>query len=193
MLPEVESPAVGQDVKVVKTRKPRQSHKAVELRLGAPTSIDGSKDTTLAGTVGKKFTKIVFLKPDGKTTHAIIHDTENSKNVKNPGTSLLNFTYAVLNAALSGQGLSPDGSASWVAKNYPAVLKAHPDFARYILVAVPAGRSGLSQYAAPIKQWVALIEQRAAIIGSSLKAGKVKAHVTRPTKSEKPEKVEVQF
>lgn len=190
-LPEIPQAGTDNPVPVqAKESKPRVK-RVVQLSLPKPTNVDGSADTSLGTATEKKFLSIAYY--EGKKIHAVVHTSEKGKKTDAVGTAITNFTYAILNAALAGIGISPDGSAIYAAEHYKDILKAYPKFGTYTLVAVPAGRSGLKAYTGTVDAWMKVVKARADIMVQSKKASGTQAHVVREKKAESHEKVTVHF
>jgi hypothetical protein len=175
--------------------KVRKAKEAKPLLLPVPTQIDGRKNVTLGTAFEKKFARVAFYtdtKPGAKP-FVVVHDPANGKAVKPIGAAMENFVHALADATLGGAGMSGDGSAIYVTDNYKKVLASAPRFGSYILEFVPAGRSGLASYRATVSGWMAVAENRAAIIRSSSKTAGTKKRTTRQLVAKEPAKGTVTF
>jgi hypothetical protein len=188
---QVQAPAV-MPVKPKLVRKPKV---AAPLVLPVPVQIDGKQNATLGAAIEKRFKRIAFYtdsKPGAKP-FAIIHDTENPKSVKSPGTAMEHFIHAIADAALSGAGMSGDGSALYVDDNIKRVMASAPKFGTYTLEFTPAGRAGVRAYRASVTGWLSLVQLRAAIVRTSKKLSGTKDRTVREPGTKESAKVEVQF
>ena len=137
------------------------------LHLPYPTRLDGGKNTVIVKQVTKKYANIMILKPGTEEVHATIKSENGAGD--NLGTGMSLWVYAVIDAALSGQGQSPDGSALYVADHSDTVLKHFgKQVGEYSLLLDPGnGRSGAKKYVGTINDFIALCRAKAQIIRQS--------------------------
>jgi hypothetical protein len=162
------------------------------LVLQTPTSIHGTVDSTLTGGVTKNYQSVEIWKARGQKPHAFICG-KNGTDPTKIGSSMRNFFMALVNAAYAGKGVSPDGSALWVAENWDAVKAHAPKLGSYRVICIPDGRSGAAKYEGTVTQLVQIALAKAAVIAPSLEAhgiGKSQARKAAPVVAEK---VEVNF
>jgi hypothetical protein len=134
-----------------------------------PFNANGSVNNTLVQTVQSKFDRISLLNPSNGSVVAILHTTDKDESTKNIGSHALGYVYALIDAALAGQGAGPDGSALFV-HEFADEVEAHYEtpFHDYVLKCEPGGRAGAAAYQAPLSVLRMVADAKAVLVQMSI-------------------------
>lgn len=161
------------------------------LKLGPPTNVDGSQDTTLLSTMMRMYSEVVLLKNRSDDIVATVV-SQDKDAVTAIGTHNQNFIMSLVNATLHGKGNSPDGSAVFVVENADAVLGYNSkSFPNYRLKVVPkkGARTGAKGYIATVADFIDLATGRGKMIQASIDQFGIAPRNTRVSTDDEDEPV----